>query len=46
VTYDAPIFGKILPKTLGFPKTKVCTKFEVPIAQAVLKRCSNVCQKF
>jgi len=25
-----PFSGKFLPRPLGFPKTKPCTKFEVP----------------
>jgi len=25
-----PFSGKFLPRPLGFPKTKLCTKFEVP----------------
>jgi len=46
VTKTRPFSGKFLPRPLGFPKTKLCTKFEVPIAQAVLKICLIVCQKF
>jgi len=39
---------KFLPCLLRFPKTKLCRKFEnlKSLAQAVLKICSTVCQKF
>jgi len=30
VTYDTPLQGNFLPRLLGFPKTKLCRKFEVP----------------
>jgi len=30
VKYDTPLFGKFLPRPLGFRKTKLRTKFEVP----------------
>jgi len=34
VTYDTPLQGKILPRLLGFTKTKLCRKFEVPSASS------------
>jgi len=45
VTTTRPSSGNFLPRPLGFPKTKLCIKFEV-LAQAVLKICLIVCQKF
>jgi len=30
VTTTRPFFGNFLPLPLGFPKTKLCIKFEVP----------------
>ena len=30
MTTIRPFSGKLLPLTLGFPKTKLCIKFEVP----------------
>jgi len=30
MTYDTPFSGKFLTRPLGFPKTNLCTKIEVP----------------